>query len=240
MALFMLFLLILLRYNLVNTIYLFLLTSYGKHIVPVRNSENIKVRDFGTAFCPCIPPEFGGPVMENLILYRKRLIPEECIELKDDVLLYRDNELIITKWNTLHPKKTLHHGYSCYFLERGFKISKFYDHDGNLISWYCDIVTHSFEKGSLIAGTDQCTPDKYLFTDLLVDVIVYPNGSYRVVDLDELAEAFKRGLLSAELMTAALRTTDKLLNIIYRNDFDRLQKKINEAESRDLFSSVQG
>ena len=49
-------------------------------------------------------------VDDNLILYRKRLIPEECIELKDDILLYRDNELIITKWNTLHPKKTLHHG----------------------------------------------------------------------------------------------------------------------------------
>lgn len=172
--------------------------------------------------------------MDNLILYRKRLIPEECIELKDDILLYRDNELIITKWNTLHPKKTLHHGYSCYFLERGFKISKFYDHESNLISWYCDIVAHSFEKGVPIPGTADCSPDKYVFTDLLIDVIVYPNGSYRVVDLDELADAFRRGLLSSELLTAALKTTDKLLTIIYRNDFDRLQQKINEAEVRDL------
>lgn len=74
----------------------------------------------------------------------------------------------------------------------------------------------------------------YVFTDLLIDVIVYPNGSYRVVDLDELADAFRRGLLSSELLTAALKTTDKLLTIIYRNDFDRLQQKINEAEARDL------
>ena len=84
--------------------------------------------------------------MENLRLYRKRIIPEECVFLKDDILLYRDNEVIITKWNTLHPKKTLSHGYSCYFLERGFKVSKFYDHDDNLISWYCDIIQTEFRK----------------------------------------------------------------------------------------------
>ena len=57
--------------------------------------------------------------METLKIYRKRLIPEECILLKDDILLYRDEHVIITKWVTLHPKKDLDHGLSCYFLEHG-------------------------------------------------------------------------------------------------------------------------
>lgn len=144
--------------------------------------------------------------MSDMKLYRKRIIPEECILLEDDIVLYRDQEVIITKWNTIRPKKTLHHGYSCYFLERGFKVSKFYDHDSNLISWYCDIISHTYDEAA----------DTYVFTDLLVDVIVYPDGFVRVVDLNELADAARDGLLSAEQMQLALRRTDKLLSLIYK------------------------
>ena len=104
--------------------------------------------------------------MKRPILYRKRLIPEECILLKDDELLYRDEKKIITRWNTLRPKKDLHHGFSCYFLDKGIKVSKFYKADGSLICWYCDIVTHSYDKAT----------DTYVFTDLLADVLVYPDG----------------------------------------------------------------
>ena len=72
--------------------------------------------------------------MKKPAIFRKRLIPEECILLKDDVLLYRDAKLLITSWNTLKPKKDLDHGISCYFLNQGYKISKFYNHEGTLIS----------------------------------------------------------------------------------------------------------
>ena len=159
--------------------------------------------------------------MKELKLYLKRIIPEECILLKDDEVLYHDSEVIITKWNTIHPKKTLHHGYSCYFLERGFKVSKFYDHDGNLISWYCDIISYSYEEED----------NAYTFTDLLVDVIVYPDGFVRVVDLDELADAARDGLISAEQMQLALRRTDKLLSVIYKGAFGKLQKYIEDQEN---------
>ncbi len=159
------------------------------------------------------------------MLYRKRIIPEECVFLKDDVLLYRDNDVIITKWDTLHPKKTLSHGYSCYFIERGFKVSKFYDHDDRLISWYCDIIqTEHSEKDGV---------DTYVFTDLLADVIVYPNGEVRVVDLDELADAQRDGKIRPDELQAALRHLDRLLTIIYKGAFDTLQKFVNQAEEKD-------
>ncbi len=158
--------------------------------------------------------------MSELKLFRKRIIPEECLLLDQDVILYHDQEVIITKWNTIHPKKTLHHGYSCYFMERGFKVSKFYDHDGNLISWYCDIIKHTFDPET----------NSYVFTDLLVDVIVYPDGSVRVVDLDELADAARDHLLTADDMQLALRRTDKLLNLIYKGAFPKLQKYIEDYE----------
>lgn len=159
--------------------------------------------------------------MNELKLYRKRIIPEECILLENDEVLHIDSEVIVTKWNTLHPKKTLHHGYSCYFLERGFKVSKFYDHDGNLISWYCDIITHTYDQET----------NTYIFTDLLVDVIVYPDGFVRVVDLDELADAQRDGLITTEDMQKALRRTDKLLSLIYKGAFDKLQKYIEDYEN---------
>ena len=158
--------------------------------------------------------------MENIRLYRKRIIPEECVFLKDDVILYRDKEVIVTRWNTLHPKKTLHHGYSCYFLERGFKVSKFYNHEGTLISWYCDIISHTYDEAE----------DTYVFTDLLADVIVYPDGFVRVVDLDELADAFRDGLIDSDQLQTALRHLDKLLSLIYKGAFPRLQKYIEDFE----------
>lgn len=162
--------------------------------------------------------------MSEMKLYRKRIIPEECILLEEDQILHRDQEVIITKWNTIRPKKTLHHGYSCYFLERGFKVSKFYDHDGKLISWYCDIITHSYDEPT----------DTYVFTDLLVDVIVYPDGFVRVVDLDELADAARDGLIGKEEMQMALRRTDKLLSLIYKGAFGKLQRYIEEYEERGM------
>ena len=131
--------------------------------------------------------------MEGLKLYRKRIIPEECVFLKDDFLLYRDREVIVTKWSTLKPKKTLSHGYSCYFLERGFKVSKFYDHEDRLISWYCDIIQTKCTK-------EEDGTETYVFTDLLADVIVYPDGQVRVVDLDELADSTRVRLIRSRNM----------------------------------------
>ena len=43
--------------------------------------------------------------MEHPILYRKRLIPQECVLLADDIILFQDSQKLITKWHTLHPKK---------------------------------------------------------------------------------------------------------------------------------------
>ncbi len=152
--------------------------------------------------------------MSNPILYRKRLIPAECILLKDDRILYRDEQIIVTGWNTLKPRKDLHHGFSCYYLSEGFKISRFYRDDDSMTFWYCDIVDHTCDENT----------DTYVFTDLLVDVIVYPDGFVKVVDLDELVTARRSAILSEELLDTALLRLDRLLQIIYRGEFPRLQK----------------
>lgn len=156
--------------------------------------------------------------MTNPILYRRRIIPEECILLKDDIIQFCDEERIVTTWNALHPKKDLHHGASCYFLKEGFKVSKFCREDDSLLYWYCDIVdfNYDFAKNTMIV------------TDLLADVIIYPDGFVKVVDLDELVAALESRSISLDTLKASLMKLDKLLNIIYAGNFDSLKACLPE------------
>lgn len=149
--------------------------------------------------------------MENPILYRKRIIPQECILLKDDVILSCNEDVIVTKWNALHPKKDLHHGKSVFLLQEGFKVSKFCKEDDSLLYWYCDIVSSEYKKVS----------NELIVTDLLVDVIIYPDGQLKVVDVDELVDALDQKLISIDTLKESLKKLDKLLNIIYSNEFDK-------------------
>ena len=158
--------------------------------------------------------------METPLLYRKRLIPQECVLLKDDEIIRWDDELILTKWNALKPKKDLHHGYSCYFRKEGYKVSKFYTADNSLLYWYCDIVDfeEDTEKNALIV------------TDLLADVIIYPDGFVKVVDIDEMVSCLEEELISLEQLKHSLTQLDKLLKIIYADKFDTLTIYIEEQE----------
>lgn len=159
--------------------------------------------------------------MTNPILYRRRIIPNECILLKDDVILECSKERIVTSWTALHPKKDLHHGYSCYFLKEGFKVSKFYYEDGRLLYWYCDIVDFDYSA----------TDNRLIVTDLLADVIIYPDGFVKVVDLDELVTALESRSLSLDTLKSSLNKLNKLLNIIYAGDFSKLTAQIEKFEN---------
>ena len=152
--------------------------------------------------------------MNNPILYRRRIIPDECVLLKDDIIISCDEERIITTWNALRPKKDLHHGASCYFLKEGFKVSKFCCEDDSLLYWYCDIVDYNYDSAQNIL----------IVTDLLADVIIYPDGFVKVVDLDELVTALESRSISLDTLKSSLVNLNKLLNIIYTGNFDSLKK----------------
>ena len=149
-------------------------------------------------------------------IYRKRIIPEETVLLKDDIILEYTDDHITTKWSTLKPRKDFHHGYSIYYRNEGFKVSKFIKEDGSLRYWYCDIVDFDLneEKNTLIV------------TDLLVDVIIYPDGGVKIVDVDELVEALDKNLISVETLKSSLLKLNRLLDIIYSGEFDKLKKYI--------------
>lgn len=141
-------------------------------------------------------------------LFRKRLIPAECISLKDDHIIHMESDMIITKWKTFRPKPDFSHGISYYVLDKGWKINKFFKEDGSLAYIYCDIIDTSYNEVN----------DTYIFTDLLADVIII-GDQVKVVDLDELGDACSEGLISNEMLVASLHKLNNLLTIIYDGEF---------------------
>ena len=144
-------------------------------------------------------------------LYRRRLIPNECIKLTDDTILFMDDNILVTSWKTLKPRKDFHHGYSCYFFKDGIKVSQFLREDGSLFYWYCDIVT--FEKNE----------DENVLTviDLLADVTVDALDVMNVLDIDELCEAKEKGLITDEQFFISVKQLGGLITTIQKGEFGR-------------------
>ena len=159
--------------------------------------------------------------MNPPVLYRRRLIPDECILLKSDTVLFCDEKILITKWDTIRPKADIKRGVSAYLWDEGFKLSRFYGHQDQFLYWYCDIISHDYVPG---AGT--CT-----VTDLLADVLIYPDGTVKVVDLDELSEAVEKDLISRKLLTESLRNLNALLEAIYSGRIKKYQNILINAET---------
>ena len=145
-------------------------------------------------------------------LYRRRYIPDEKILLKDDIVSW-GGERIVTSWRTIRPRTDFDNGYSCYMLKHGVKVNRFMK-GSELYLNYIDIGEYEEEKdGSIV------------FHDLLLDVAVGVDGSIRMLDLDELANALQRGLVSQAQACSALHTAAGLLQDLYAGnmgilDFD--------------------
>ncbi len=144
-------------------------------------------------------------------LFRKRLIPNECVALKDDEILYMDDNIMVTKWTTLKPRKDFHHGYSCYFFEDGIKVSQFLKEDGSLYYWYCDIVTYSWNEAL----------NTLTIIDLLADVTVDSNGHMNVLDIDELCEAREKDYITEEQFFMSVKQLGSLITTIQQGVFSK-------------------
>ena len=89
-----------------------------------------------------------------------------------------------------------------------------------MLYWYCDIIDVHYDKenGRLIA------------TDLLADVLIYPDGFVKVVDLDEITQAYDYGILSIDMMKTSINRLNHLLTLIYSGEFKTYQEYLNQYE----------
>lgn len=113
------------------------------------------------------------------------------------------------------------HGYSCYYIYKNIKVSKFLNDKDELVYWYCDIIDTYKDS------------EKYIFNDLLADVIIYPDGSYKVVDIDEIAECEEKGILTKEMIIKLMRSLDGLLKDIYSGKFQEYKAYIEGFEEKE-------
>lgn len=156
----------------------------------------------------------------SVLLYRKRHIPEECILLKNDRVLSLDDSRLVTAWNVLKPRADFASGISLFDFEKHWKITRVAKADGSLYHWYCDIMKmHISEENETVT---------YLMEDLLIDIVIEADGSVHVLDLDEAAEAFEKGLISGADLTLALNAADALLRIIRSGEFARYQEIVEQ------------
>ncbi|MGN0317207.1 MAG: DUF402 domain-containing protein [Lachnospira sp.] len=151
-------------------------------------------------------------------LFRRRLMPDECILLEDDNIVLNEKDAIITTWKTFRPKPEFSHGISYYVIDKGYKVSRFLKEDGTLAYIYCDIIDTTYDE----------TTDTYTFIDLLADVIIENDGRMRVVDLDELGDAVADGTITAAQLSDALHKLNNLLTEIYDGRFNSYLQKIDK------------
>ncbi|MFV0440064.1 MAG: DUF402 domain-containing protein [Lachnospirales bacterium] len=140
-------------------------------------------------------------------LYRKRLLPFEDVELKDDLVLFKSKDFLVTKWDILKKGKEFNNGYSIFDIENNVKVSKMLL-DDELKYYYVDIVKYDIGES-------------YLRTiDLLADVIIR-DGKVMVVDLDEFEQVYNEKNIDTKEIFQALKYLSKFLDDLYDIGFDK-------------------
>nr|WP_315101110.1 DUF402 domain-containing protein [uncultured Catonella sp.] len=161
---------------------------------------------------------FNPKTYKSYTITRKRYIPNEVITLNHDIIYYVSDELIVSGWKAIRLRQDISGGFSVYYPKLGIKTSKLFDSDDRLLYWYNDISELVFNGNNIN------------FTDLLIDVIIYPDNSIRIMDIDEFSEAINQKLITKEQEIKALNSFHTLLNYIYNNEYYLLQNPITELE----------
>lgn len=142
-------------------------------------------------------------------MYRRRFIPDEIVDISDDEVLERNDNIIVTKWVPIKPRGDMGAGISYTFLKRGYKISKIFDSNKNFIYWYCDVLEYNYDEEK----------DEYVFTDLLADIKVYPDGKIEVLDFNELTEAYNSKIITSVQLLNSIKSINMLIEMLKNKMF---------------------
>ncbi len=167
--------------------------------------------------------------MENLKLFRRRFIPDELVYLRDDEIVSVTEDKIVTRWQSIKPRQDFAYGESTYYRKKGIKVSRIMDKDRNFLYWYVDIVRERGPEALKVAdnvrlnskaveyfekGRSDCD-EIVVYEDLLLDVVVEPSGLIAVLDMDEVADAYEKGLITLDMLKTSMETCNNYARTLY-------------------------
>lgn len=93
--------------------------------------------------------------------------------------------------------------YEFYWLDRWYNIFRFHEPDGNLRNFYCNInMPPTFEDGILN------------YVDLDIDILVWKDYSFEILDIDEFKENSVKFDYSQEIHNQVNKSVEELKNMI--------------------------
>ncbi|MBS4192533.1 DUF402 domain-containing protein [Bacillus sp. FJAT-49705] len=135
----------------------------------------------------CTPAiQYCEKMIERKIRYDSTEVEHSCIRLKaqkQNVVLFHkilDSFTMIAEQTRLTiPKGSYTIAY--YWKDRPYNLYIWRDHNGNYLGSYFNIVKNTYMTDKLVS-----------FEDLIVDIMVLPNGEYFILDEDELPESIDK------------------------------------------------
>lgn len=162
-----------------------------------------------------------------LIKYHK---PPDYTGEWENEFVYDSGDIIVSAFTLKNPKfpvvidgvKILDNGYRGVYYEivdDWYDVVRIFDRDEKFIGYYCDIKTPSkrFEGG-------------FELTDLFLDLWVFPDMKWRILDKEEFDEAVIKGWIDRETASIAMKKIIYLIGQVTEGDFP--PKKIRELEEK--------
>jgi predicted RNA-binding protein associated with RNAse of E/G family len=158
-------------------------------------------------------------------------LPNRVLDVYDE-LIYKSARVIVAKSRitsehsvTFHGETVLAPGFQIIYFElmkKWFTVGKIRDLHGTHTGYYCDIVTppRLLEDG----GVE--------LTDLFLDLWVSPDLRYKVLDEEELENAFDEGWIARQLYERAKKELMRLINIVKLGKFPPYHVKYLENKLR--------
>ena len=95
-----------------------------------------------------------------------------------------------------------------YWLDRWYNVFRFANPSGGLRSYYCNVNVPPTFDGKVLS-----------YVDLDIDILVEPDFSYQIVDLDDFESNAERYSYSLETRTSAKRALKELVHLIEKRYF---------------------
>ncbi len=103
--------------------------------------------------------------------------------------------------------------YEYYWLDRWYNIFRFHEADGTFRNYYCNINMPPTFVG-----------DELNYIDLDIDIVVWPDRSYQVLDRDEFEQSSARFNYSGQILEMVEATLAELIAIVERGDLPTIER----------------